>query len=631
VGVQSALPPAAGQSITPAVTITYVPGYTLTASPVAFMTAATPGFVPGSPVYATVTTREDNVGPATATPVFVLPGAGGWHGNGSAGVTLPPLVAPTSYTVTATDGGVGGGVAGAGLTAAPTITEQTTSVTFASGATPASIPLAETITPAPYFLQGNATSDILGNGGTSSGFTSVFGVDLVVLDAQYADRVASGAVGTGAWLGTNGKIYSANAVTGGVSPGTGATGQAVTDWDIAGGPDGAGENIAIDAIDTRSGLDNPAGFPLTQTLIRRNAGILAGSCLTGTFAMTTILADNYVQSAPVQFDCGLAAGGRVGEYTWTGYVSDRARNARLAVNPADGAPDAVLGGSGSIVSIFMAIDEALPNITGIGFQTALYDGGMPATYGFSANDDLELWQGSVTLTYTGHAPINYPYGSSAYTTGAFGTPFDGVFVNVVNGAALTIGYYIDQYDFGTAAAFVPGVAPSGNVAGFTSGGVNTGVTANIRDVAAQPAAAPLVAPVLGTQLSPRAGAPAYVASGMIDFRVMSKAGGFIAVQTAMPSSVSVQYCDRIDIYEVVEAGGDAIAAGMLASDPLIGDDAGDMLVYRASIAVSGTDPFVDNGFQRLFTKTSAALVSVGTGFYSGACVKSGSALLSPIL
>jgi hypothetical protein len=608
------------------VVITYVGTYTLTASPTAFMTAATAGFVPGSPVYVANTTREDNVGPTTATPLFVAAGAGGWHGNGSAGVSLPPVVAPTSYTVTATDLGVGGGVAGFGLSAAPTITEQTTVVTFASGATPATIPLAETLVPAPYFLQGNATSDILGNSGSSSGFTSVFGVDLVVLDAQYADRATSGVVGTGIWQGVNTKIYTRNATTGGVSPGTGATGIAVTDWDIAvTGPDGLAENIAIDAIDTRSGLDNPAGFPLTQAIRRQNAGVSTNCLVSGTYAMTIILADNYVQSAAQQFDCALAAGARVGEYTWTGYVSDRAKNARLA-NSA-GSPPMV----GAIASLQMAIDEALPNITGIGFQTALYAGGTPATYSFSANDDLELWQGSVTLTYGGHAPINYPYGSSAYTTGAFGVPFDGAFVNVLNGAALTIGYYINQFDFGTAAAFVAGIAPSGNVAGFTSGTVNTGVTANIRDVAAQSAAVPLVAPVLLTQLSVRGAAPLYAAT-MIDFRILTKSGtNVISVQTVMPSSVSLQFCDRIDIYEVVEAGGDVIAAAMLASDPLIGDDAGDMLVYRSSIAVSGTDLFTDNGFQRFFAKVSVAHTNVGTGLYSAACVKSGSALLSPIL
>lgn len=651
-GVESA------QMIADAVTINYVPAYTLTVSPTMFAGPANPPFVPGNPVYAAITTREDNVGPRTHTPLYVAAGAGGWHGNGSAGVLLTTAavggtaaIAPTSYTVTATDFGVGGATAGFGLSAAPTITEMTTSVTFASGSTPAGIPLAETLNPVPYFLRGNSTSDILGNGGVATvtgaagvvacgggipaGSTSIcrstdaspFGVDLMVLDAQYADRAASvtpnyfpGA--TSIWQGLNGRIYTRNAITGGVSPGVGATGQTVTDWDIAvTGPDGLAEMIAIDAIDTRSGLNNPTA--LTQKIVRRNAAGNTTCLAFGTYAMSNILADNYVQSVAQQFDCGLAAGARVGEYTWTGYVSDRAGNARLATSALT--PPL----TGAVTSLFMAIDEALPNITGIGFQTALYTGGQPATYSFSANDDLELWQGSVTLTYGGHAPINYPYGSSAYTTGAFGTPFDGTFVNVVNGAALTLGYYINQFDFATTAAFVPGGAPSGNVAGFASGTVNTGVTANVRDVAAQSAAVPLVAPVLITQLSVRGGAPGYTA--MIDFRVTTVSGtNAVTVRETLPSSVSAPFCDRIDIYEVVEAGGDALAAGMAANNALIGDDAGDMLVYRSSIAVSIADPFTDNGFQRFYSRTSSIHTDVGTSFYVAACVKSGSALFSPI-
>lgn len=640
----------AAQNIAAGVAIAYVPGYTLTASPAAFMTAATPGYVPGNPVYAVVGTFEDNVGPRTHTPLFINPGAGGWHGNGSAGVLLATSTsataakAPTSYTVTATDFGVGGTVAGFGLAPAPNITEMTTSVTFASGSTPAGIPLAETLNPTPYFLRGNSTADILGNTGVSTAsvgvtacgagvptgstsvcaHTGIFGVDLVVLDAQYADRATS-ALAT-IWQGVNGRIYSAVAVTGAGSSGIGATGQQVCDWDNAApeaapcavaGPDAAAENIAIDAIDTRSGLDNPTA--LTQKIVRSNAGGTTNCLAFGTYTMSIILADNYVQSAAQQFDCALAAGARVGEYTWMGYVSDRAGNARLA-NSALTPPL-----TGTVTSLFMAIDEALPNITGIGFQTTLYTGGSPATYNFSANDDLELWQGSVTLAYAGHAPINYPYGSAAYTTPAFGTSFDGTFANVLNGAALTIGYYVNQYDFTTTAAFVPGPAPTGNVAGFTSGGVNNGVTANIRDVAAQPAAVPLVAPVLITQLSVRGAAPGY--GVMIDFRITAKSGSnAITVQDAAASSVTAPFCDQVDIYEVVEAGGDAIVAGMAANNALIGDDAGDMLVWRSTVTAAPV--LTDNGFQRFFTYTSATHTNVGTGLYVAACVKSGSALLS---
>ncbi|HEX9565422.1 MAG TPA: Ig-like domain-containing protein [Gemmatimonadaceae bacterium] len=630
----------ATQNIANTVAIAYVPAYTLTASPTTFMTAATAGFVPGNPVWALVPTNEDNVGPTTAVPVFVAPGASGWHGDGSAGVLLATAAVggsaaqpPTSYTVNATDAGVGGGVPGAGLTAPPTITELTIPVTFASGATPAGIPLPETLVPSPYVLRGDATSDILNNLGTASANTSVFGVDLVVLDAQYGDRANSASAGV-VWQGLDTQIYAANAVTGGVSPGTGASGLAVSDWDGA-GPDGGAENILIDAIDSRSGLDNATA--LTQKIQRANAGGTANCLAFSTFAMTTILVDNYVQSAGQQMDCALAAGVRVGEYTWYGYVSDRAGNARLA-NSAGSPPLA-----GSIAALRMAIDEALPNITGIGFQTGLYAGGQPATYSFSANDDLELWQGQVTLAYgptPGQAPVTYPYGAQAYSTPAFGTPFDGAFANVLNGQDLTINYYIDVYDFASAAAFVPGppaTPPSGNVmtgagaAAYTSGVVNSGVTANIRDVAAQQAAVPLVAPVLVTQLSLRAAAPAYHTS-MIDWRIIAHSGTHsITAQDAAASSVGLSFCDRVDIYEVVEGGVDVIAAGMLANDPLIGNDAGDALVWRSTVTttpVPGAIP--DNGFQRFLTYISAAHTSVGTGLFTAACIKTGSALLSPI-
>jgi hypothetical protein len=653
-----------GQAIDAPVTVNYVAGYTLAAGPAAFMTAATPGFVPGNQVYAVIATREDNVGPRTHTPVYVNAGIGGWHGAGSAGVAVPTTAAGgtavipgTSYSITSTDFGVG-------VTDVPTMSEMSgTGFTINNGQTTLAVfgpaPSAlETVTPAPYFLRGNAVADILGNpgvataaagitacgGGVPTGSTSVcahssvFGVDLIVLDAQYGDRANSASVGV-VWQGLNNQIYTANATTGGVSPGVGATGIAVTDWDIAGGPDGAAENILVDAIDSRSGLNNATA--LTQKIHRHNAGVSTNCLAFGTYLIgPPILVDNYVQSAPQSLDCGLAAGARVGEYTWAGYVSDRAGNARLITSGST--PPMV----GTVNFLRVAIDELAPNITGIGFQTALYTGGQPATYSFSANDDLELWQGQVTLTYGGHAVVTFPYGATAYTSPSFGTPFDGSFVNVLNGAALTIGYYINQYDFASVAAFVPGAAPSGNVmlaggaAAFTSGGVNTGVTANIRDVAAQQAAVPLVAPVLLTQLAVRAGAPAYnwngvpanPTTGMIDFRIIAHSGTHvITVQDAAPSSTSVAFCDRVDIYEVVEAGGDAIVAGMAANNALIGDDVGDALVYRSTVtAVPVPGAIPDNGFQRFLNYVSAAHTNVGTGLYAGVCVKNGSALFSPI-
>jgi hypothetical protein len=639
------------------VAITYVAGYTLTVSPVGFMTAASPGFVPGNPVYATVNTREDNIGPVTATPVFNNAGAGGWHGNGSAGVTLPAfgLIAGTTYSVTATDAGVGGGVAGLGLATPPQINEvngcgvpncaapvgPTNNITAANN-------LAETLTPVPYRLRGTAVNDILGNPGTQSGFTALFGVDLVVLDARYADGLYGPTVPPAV---AHGNLFP--------GPSTGAiyttAGPAVAPalvW-----PDAPTDLLFVDAIDTRSGLNNAGA--LFQTVRRFWAG---GTVATFTNAvggdpLNVVQPNTWVQnpgpaagtSAAMDGFFGLGTAG-AGYYAWFAHVADRANNRRLLRRGG--------GGGVQLDSISVAIDGALPNITGIGFQTALYAGAQPATYSFSANDDLELRDGQITLNYWGAAGpcgapcasgsgvaflgplggVTYPYATAAYTSAPFGVPFDGTIVNVVNNTSLTLGYYIVRFDIGTAAGpFVGGAVPAGgNVAGFTSGEIQSNVVANIRDVAFQSALAPLAAPILNTQITDRVGgaggAPGY--GVMLDWRILAKAPN-IVVRDAAPSSVSTPFCDRVDIYEAVNGPGAATlaAAGMTANDPALGDEAGDGLRFRGTIAAAPV--LTDNGFQRFFTYTSAvpALppgVPAATVLFSAACVKSGSALLSPL-
>jgi hypothetical protein len=648
-GVQST------QNINNFVNITYVAGYTLTVSPVGFMTAASPGFVPGNPVYAAVTTREDNVGPVTATPVFSNAGSGGWHGNGSNGVNLPPVIPGTTYSVSATDGGVGGGVAGLGLATQPQINEvngcavpncaapvgPTNNITAANN-------LTESLTPLPYQLRGTAVNDILGNPGTVpvGNITAAFGVDLVVLDARYADglygptvpaAVANPAIFPGP---STGQIYTT------VAP---AVAPALV-W-----PDAPTDLLFVDAIDTRSGLNNAGA--LFQTVRRFWAGgtVNTYTNVVGGDPLNMIQANSWVQN-PLGAATSAAMDGTFGPgiagpgyYWWNGHVADRANNRRL--------PRRGVGGGVQLDSISVAIDAAVPNITGIGFQTALYAGAQPATWTFSANDDLELRDGQVTLNYWGAAGpcgapcasgsgvaflgpaggVTYPYGTAAYTSPPFGVPFDGTIVNVLNNSSLTLGYYIVRFDIGTAAAFVPGIAPSGNVAGFTSGEIQSNVVANIRDVAFQSALAPLAAPILNTQITDRVGgaggAPGYTA--MIDWRILAK-GATIVVRDAAPTSLATPFCDRVDIYEAVNpagGGGAAPVAGMLANDPALGADAGDGLRWRGTMA--GAPAPTDNGFQRFFTYTSAlpALppgVPAATGLFTAACVKSGSALLSPL-
>jgi hypothetical protein len=587
-------------------------------------------------------------------------------------------VAPTSYTVTATDFGVGGDVAGAGLAAAPTISQinAPTAGPFASGSTPAGIPLAETLTPTDYINRGNAANDILTNagattstalatlcpGGLPAGSTSrcadtgPFGVDLVVLDARYADglytTVPAAVANAARYQGANG-----NAATG-----TGiftTLGVAVAPAALWGPIDGVTESIFVDAIDSRSGINNAAAFSQS---VRRFSAAGSVNCYTsaaGGDPLTVLQPNQYVQN-PVPtavMDCVPGAGvAGAGYYTWVGHVADRANNRKKPVRGA---------GAGTVMdSIWIAIDGALPNITGIGFQAvpATYAGAQTATYSFSANDDLELKEGQISLNYFGAAGpcgapcasgtgvaflgpigrVTFPYGTAAYTSAAFGTPFDGTITNVLNASSLTLGYYIVRYDIATIAPFVPGppaTPPSGNVLGFTSSEIQSGVIANVRDVAYQEALAPLAAPILNTQITDRVGgalgAPGYAT--MLDFRIVSSAGGIVTVRDAAPTSVAIPFCDRIDIYEAVNAGGVAPTGvnTMTANNASLGDAAGDGLRWRGTIA--GAPVLSDNGFQRFYTYTSAAgqlTLPVGmpaaTGLFVAACVKSGSALLSPI-
>jgi hypothetical protein len=266
----------------------------------------------------------------------------------------------------------------------------------------------------------------------------------------------------------------------------------------------------------------------------------------------------------------------------------------------------------------MAIDELAPNMTGLGFQTTLYVGGQPANYSISANDDLELKDGQVALAYAGmSSTIVYGYSSTAYTSAAFGVPFDATITNVVNGANLTLAYYVSNWDFVTAAVFVPGPAPSGNIAGFTSSGINNFATASVRDMANQQSALPAV-PVLSTQLSPRGSAPVYGGTNMIHWRIFPvPSGGIVTVEHVGSTSNSTPFCDRVEIFEA-DAG-------------IAGDDAATVptnLTYRATASATAI-PFYDNGFQRFWTyKTAALSPAIAAGRAVAACFKSGSALFS---
>jgi hypothetical protein len=571
------------QAIGSALTVTYNAGYTLSLPPTAFMTAISAGFVPGSPVYAAVSSNEDNKGPSVSSPSF----SNGlysylsdlWAGSG------------TSWYASVSDGGVG-------VASSTAIMDVSSNGGASWSPTNVNNPLtlAETVTGTGYIVSGEAATDLLGNTGSRGGGSYSFGVDLVVLDAQYADRVNSGAVLTTIFpLVQKGTIYAETTPT-----------LANPSWTTTN--DGLTEMVAVDAIDTRSGLDNPNAQ--VSSLIRRTAGGASACPISGASNMSTILVDNYVQtSTPAQLDCGLAAGSRVGYYTWTASVRDRAGNQRGITTD----------GSTPLDSVYMAIDELAPNMTGLGFQTTLYVGGQPANYSISANDDLELKDGQVALAYAGmSSTIVYGYSSTAYTSAAFGVPFDATITNVVNGANLTLAYYVSNWDFVTAAVFVPGPAPSGNIAGFTSSGINNAAIASVRDMANQVGSLLAPVPVLSTQLSPRGSAPAYGGTNMIHWRIFpAPSGGIVTVEHVGSTSNSTPFCDRVEIFEsdVAAANGDA------ATVPTT-------LTYRATAAATAI-PFYDNGFQRFWTyKTAALSPAIPANSAVAACFKNGSALFS---
>lgn len=555
------------QSIGSAITVSYPATYTLSPAPTAFMTALSVGFVPGSPVYAAISTNEDNVGPATQAVTVSNPGVGGWHGS------------QTTYSAIALDGGVS-----AGINLPTEVHWSTNGFLTDGGSLTGAAQLAPTLVPANYSVRGhNLTAiDALGNVGAAAGPAfGVFGVDLQVTDAQYANRTNSALAGVFP-LASNGTIYTGAAWT---------AQEALADL------------VAVDAIDLNgSGLDNPNA--LTQAHYRNGPGV-GMPCLSGTFPMNTVLLDNYVQGNSAganQIDCGLAAASRTGRYTWTASVKDRAGN---SLKPFQGSVSATT----PLDSVYILIDEAIPAITGIGFQTTLYTGGAAASFSFSANDNYEIKDGQVSLTYGALTPtVTYPYGSSAYTSAAFSaSPWDATYVNVLNGQVLTLGYLLGNIDQ---------VAAGGVVAGFTSSGIINNVTANVRDWANQTAAAPLSAVILSTQVG-ATGSVTWNNSSMGTFQILAKTASSITIQQMGASSTSTAQCSRIDIYQA-----DAAAV----AGPISG--AVD-LAYRttASFTLSAV-PFTDNGINRFFSYVIP--ITTSAPLYSAVCVSGGRGLFSEL-
>lgn len=582
---------AAANDAVQAITVTYPVTYTLTVPPTLFMTAASAGFVPGSPVWtaSNYSSNEDNVGPSLSAVSYTGVNIAGWHGT------------PVTYSATATDGGVG--MTSSSLSAATTVDFTTDGgSSYAYINITAATQLPQTIIPASYQGAAAQAADLLGNLSAShGGLGGVFGVDLVVTDAQYSNRATSALAGNFP-LASNATIYTA------------AT------WLVQ---EAAAQVVGVDAIDVNgSGLDNATA--LTQSIMRNAPGISSTCGVVGT-SMLTILGDNYAQTtAPPEIDCGLAAGSRVGRYSWTSYVSDRAGN---TLKPYQGSVSSVT----PLDSVYIVIDELAPNITGIGFQTALYTGGQNASFSFSANDDYEIRDGRVTLTYAGTVPastwvnpvptVTYSYGATAFTVGSFSaSAYDNTFVNVLNGQTLTLSYLLGALDATPAA---------GTTAAFVSSSIISNAAANVRDWAGQTGGG-ISAPILSTQVAAASSyawattsaSGASIASNMTAFQITAKtAGTSVTVQQTGASSTSLFACSRIDIFE-------ANALAVAGSVDAVTTTA---LTYVGTASFSSVN-FTDNGINRFYNYGAIPVATTGgSGLYTAACVMGGRALFSPIL
>ncbi len=208
------------------------------------------------------------------------------------------------------------------------------------------------------------------------------------------------------------------------------------------------ERFGVEAIDNAAGFNQnlSAGAPIgpDQQVIQRltqsgyleaaaillNPGANAG-CVVQTGGLGTVMSDHWVRSTVLLGDDCLppfGAGFGGGYYIYNAFVIDRAGNQSATLHRN------------------WAIDFGAPNITGLGFASALYTGGNPATFSVSANDDVEIISGSLGINFTGlgkspnatqaNSPVGilYPEGS----LGGLGTAWDSVLSTPLNGAPLTV-------------------------------------------------------------------------------------------------------------------------------------------------------------------------------------------------
>jgi len=398
------------------------------------------------------------------------------------------------------------------------------------------------------------------------------------------------------------------------------------------------EAFGVEAQDTRSGFHQGAplaGFPAAQTLTQTNGPTgspVLQPCAPIPGSLATLLSDTWVRSVETLIDCGLVGAAGVSYWAYNGFVTDRSGNesSKIALN-------------------YAADDVAGPNITGLGFAAALYMPGVPADFGFSANDDLELIDATVgVVQYMNNGGLaagvlRYPLGSLT----PLGLRFDVdctvlqpncVFTNVLNGAVASIPSFIFRVDEACTAAATPyasctavgtiatppaGVPPAPPAAApyylapvaktladyntaphplTDAGYLPTAVSANVGDVASQLAAAPIIAPMLGTQFSPAAGIVApWAAADILSWSASIVAASAVAIHVASTSiqvelfnTVELWRLDDIDVSGTLTAGDEWVHCGTFPAG--IMTDNGSNRFWTYTLALPTTGPCILAGF-----------------------------------
>lgn len=568
------------QSIQNVVGVTYNTGYTLTAPPTGFMTAASAGYVPGKPVYAAVLTNEDNVGPTSPAPTLVNQGAAG----GAGGVWLGT---PAGFSSVATDAGVGMGtqpVINGHTTASGNalLNASITNVCSAGIASNSNMP--ETLNPTSYVAQATGAVDALGNSGGASALSGAFGVDCAVSDVKYLNQSTPAAVPVA-------NVYTTATQTAfTVAPAANLVG---------------GEAIDLNG---RSGLWNvnapfsDAHGPMVQTIARLAPGVNS-NCYAGPQGpfsavgvsylwenMPTILSNNYAQSTPTNLFCA----GASGYYTWSATVWDRALNNM-----------AVPYHTTSATSVITALDLLPPNVTGIGFVNPLYTGGQAAPFSISANDDLEVVEARVGLTYAdaaGTTTLRYPFGSAgmtlvngAGTNQTWGVRWDNAISSTLNAGEARVNFFISRLD-----SVLANTAT--NLTGYvTAGDSLETVSVEVNDVAAT-ASNLLTGTVLNTQLTLATTQFGGLGTNMQGFTVSNPSAGVVRMEQVGISGTATQQCDSFILWRVN----------------------GLFLDYVSQISSAGPAIF-DNGTNRFFRWDVGSLAA---GDYRAMCVRNGTGLLS---